>query len=89
MLKKNQLLAMFDEAYLEGLRNIHVRYQSVSTKAIQQHLYTNHGIINPTELLDDNGARTRELFHALKLIEALFDQQIEDVGCPLCMRTST
>jgi len=73
---KQTLLAAFEDVYFKGLCNRHVGYQNASFLQMIQHLYTNYGIITPTDL-DDNDIRMREPYDASKPIEELFDQ-IED-----------
>ena len=71
------LLASFEEVYFKGLRNGHVGYQNSTFLQMIQHLYTNYGVITPTDL-EDNDIHMRKPYDANKQIEELFDQ-IEDV----------
>ena len=73
---KQLLLKAFDEMYFKGIRDRHVGYNNVTLLQMIQHLYTNYGVITPSDLAD-NDARMRETFDATKPVEELF-QQIED-----------
>lgn len=73
MALKQILLASFDEVYFKGLRDRHVGYQNSTFQHMMQHLYTNYGVITPTDL-EDNDIRMREAFDANRPIEELFDQ---------------
>jgi len=73
------LLASFEEeVYFKGIRSRHVGFQNSTLLQMLQHLYTNYGIITPTDL-EDNDVQMRENFDANKPIEELFEQIEEAV----------
>ena len=70
---QQQLIAVFDEEYLRGLRNMHTGYVGVTTQQMLDHLYDNYGIITAVDI-EDNDTRMREPYNPTFPIETLFHQ---------------
>ena len=70
---QQQLIAVFDEEYLRGLRNMHTGYVGVTTIQMLDHFYENYGIITAVDI-EDNGTRMREPYNPTFPIETLFHQ---------------
>ena len=70
---QQQLIEVFDEEYLRGLRNMHTGYVGVATQQILTHLYDNYGIITTVDI-EDNDTRMREPHNLTFPIETLFHQ---------------
>ena len=68
---QQQLIAVFDEEYLRGLRNMHTGYVGVTTQQILTHLYDNYGVITAVDI-EDNDTRIREPYNPTFPIETLF-----------------
>ena len=50
---QQQLIAVFDEEYLRGLRNRHTDYVGVTTQQMLDHLYENYGVMTAV-VIEDN-----------------------------------
>lgn len=70
---QQQLLSVFDEEYLRGLRNMHMGYVGVSTNTMLQHLYDNYGVITAVDI-EDNDTTMRAEYDPSQPIEVLFHQ---------------
>ena len=70
---QQQLIAVFDEEYLRGLRNVHTGYVGVTTLQMLDHLHENYGVITAVNT-EDNDTRIREPYNPTFPIEALFHQ---------------
>ena len=58
---QQKLIAVFDEEYLRGLRNMHTGHVGVTTQQMLDYLYENYGVITAVDI-DDNDIRMRKLF---------------------------
>ena len=76
---QQQLIAVFDEEYLRGLRNMHTGYVGVTTQQMLDHLYENYGAITAVDI-EDNDTRMRESYNPTFPIETLFHQMELAVG---------
>ena len=70
---QQQLIVVFDEEYLRGLRNMHTCYVGVTTQKMLTHLYDNYGVITTVDI-EDNDTRMREPYNPTFPIETLFHQ---------------
>ena len=70
---QHQLIAVFDEDDLRGLRNMHICYVGVTTQQILDHAYENYGVITVVDI-EDNYTRMREPYNPTFPIETLFHQ---------------
>ena len=50
---QQQLIAVFDEKYLRGIRNRHTGYVGVTTQQMLDHLYENYGVMAAV-VIEDN-----------------------------------
>ena len=74
---QQQLLSVFDEEYLRGLSNLHMRYVGMSTNTMLQQLYDNYYVITAVDI-EDNDTTMRADYDPSHPIEVLF-HQIETV----------
>jgi hypothetical protein len=58
---QQQLINIFDEPYIRGLRDRHTGYNNVPAMHILTHLYTTYGVIMPSDI-EDNNAKMRAPF---------------------------
>jgi hypothetical protein len=58
---QQQLINIFDEPYIRGLRDQHTGYNNISAMHIVTHLYTTYGVITPSDI-EDNDAKMRAPF---------------------------
>ena len=70
---QQQLIVVFDEGYLRGLRNMRTGYVGVTTQQMLTHLYDSYGIVTAVDI-EDNDTRMREPCNPTFPIEALFHQ---------------
>ena len=70
---QQQLIAVFDEEYLRGLRNIHTGYVGVTTQQILIHLYDDYDVITAVDT-ESNDTRMRKTYSPTFTIETLFHQ---------------
>lgn len=84
---QHQLIAVFDEDYLRGLRNMHTCYVGVTTQQILDHAYENYGVIIAVDI-EDNGIKIREPYNPAFPIETLFHQIELAVECAIVGKRS-
>jgi hypothetical protein len=69
---QQQLINTFDEPYIQGLRDRHTNYNTVSAMHILTHLCTAYGVITPFDI-KDNGTKMRAPFDPTQPIKLLFE----------------
>ena len=68
---QQQIITVFDEEYLLGLRDPHTGFVGITTLNMLQHLYDNYGVISAVDLAD-NDDKLREAYDPSQPIETLF-----------------
>jgi hypothetical protein len=57
---KRQLLATVPDIYLAALKNPHVGYANVSTRALLDHLFENYGVLHSLDLMANNAKMSEQ-----------------------------